>query len=56
MFSNINKLKRSLKGDKNRRPKALIPKAGVTRSGRRSMELGGNLEQEYERKTVYNFN
>lgn len=56
MFDNLNMARKSLKGNRKRRPKALIPKAGVTRSGKRSMELGGKLEKEYELKNVYNFN
>ena len=48
MLDNLNMARKSLKGERKRRPQALIPKAGVTRFGRRSMKLGGKLEKEYE--------
>lgn len=45
----------TLKGNKRKRPLPLIPKAGLTRSGRRTVKLGGKLENSYEYQTFYNF-
>lgn len=45
----------SLKGNKRNRPLPLIPKAGFTRSGRRTVKLGGKLDNYYEYQTFYNF-
>lgn len=44
----------TLKG-KRKRPLPLIPKAGLTRSGRRTVKLGGKLDNYYEHQTFYNF-
>ena len=45
----------SLKGNKRKRPLPLIPKAGLTRSGRRTVKLGGKLDNYYEHQILYNF-
>lgn len=53
MLSKIKRL--TLKGNKRNRPLPLIPKAGLTRSGRRTVKLGGKLDNYYEHQTFYNF-